>query len=163
MSSRLFISPTFDLHLAPYRPCTFIRKSCGTHLTKLFAHVHCVSLDLGSFVNTYVAGASCMSAAVPLPPDDLVTVSSFPPEQISTHMLGSTACGKVDEMLYQGLEGLYVLRLPTRETPHELPSSPTTVTHYRKPSAAATRLIRSTTVITITENRRRCTYPKRST
>lgn len=76
-------------------------------------HVHCVSLDLGSSVNTHVAGASCVSAAVPLPPDDLVMVSSFNPEQISTHMLGSTASGRVDEMLYQGLEGLYVLRLPT--------------------------------------------------
>lgn len=92
-----------------------------------------------------------MSAAVPLPPDDMVTMSSFTSEQISTQMLGSTACGKVDEMLYQGREGLYVLRTPTRETPHELPVSPITVTHFRKPSAAATRLIRSTTLITIRE------------
>jgi hypothetical protein len=61
-----------------------------------------------------VAGASCMSAAVPLPPDDIVTASSFTSEQISTQMLGSTACGNVDEMLRQGLQGLYVLRLPAQ-------------------------------------------------
>jgi hypothetical protein len=95
MSSRLIISPTSDLHLAPFQPCALIRKSYGTHLTKLFAHVHSVSLE-----------------AVPLPPFDLVTVSSFTSEQISTVMC-STACSKVDELLYQGREGLYVLRLPT--------------------------------------------------
>ena len=73
-------------------------------------------------------------------------------------MLGSAACGKVDELLYYGREGLYVLEPPTGETPYELPVSPTTVTHFCKPSAAATRLIRSNTVITITEYRRSFTY-----
>lgn len=88
MSSRLIISPTFDLHLALSLPCTLIRKSCEIHLTKLFAHVHCVSLDPDLCVNTHRAGASCTSAVVPLPPDRLEPVSSFASAQISTPILG---------------------------------------------------------------------------
>lgn len=90
MSSRLIISPTFDLHLAHLQPCTLIRKSCGTHLTKLFAHVHRVSLDLGSWENTGVAGASCTSAAVPLPAFDMVTVGSFTSERNFHRNVGLT-------------------------------------------------------------------------
>lgn len=58
-------------------------------------------------------------------------------------MLDSPASGNIDEVLCQGSGGLYVLRVPTSHAPYELSVSPTTVTHFRKPSAAATRLIRS--------------------
>ena len=64
MSSRLIISPAFDLHLAS-------SSTLCSHLTKPFAHLQRVSLDLGRFeaaCGRRMFRASCMFTAVPPPP-----------------------------------------------------------------------------------------------
>ena len=65
MTSRLIISPTFDLHLAS-------SSTLGSHLTKPFAHLQRASLDLGRLEaacgRRRMSRTSCMFAAVPPPP-----------------------------------------------------------------------------------------------
>lgn len=157
MSSRLIISPTFDPHLAPSPTLCPHQKTMWMSSNQAFRACPLGEPRPGDFqsgpsTSQWSSHAACLHPCR-LPLLRVLTVSSFASEQISHVMLDAPASGNVDEMLCQGSEGLYVLRLPTRDTPYELPVSPTTVTHFRKPSAAATRLIRSITVITTTEYR----------
>lgn len=64
MSSRLIISPAFDLHLAS-------SSTLCSHLTKPFAHLQRASLDLGRLeaaCGRRMFRTSCMFAALPPPP-----------------------------------------------------------------------------------------------
>ena len=116
MTSRLIISPTFDLHLAS-------SSTLGSHLTKPFAHLQRASLDVEpspamdskqlAADDAYPAHPACLQPCRRLPPCEMLAVSSFKSVQIYA-MSVSPASSNADEMLYQGDEGLYVSRLPAR-------------------------------------------------